>query len=147
MNNIDNKIETNLPSFFNELLQQQYSAELISKIIEGYLKKRKVTLRVNTLKTTAEKVKAVLTENNIQFSAVPWSKEALIIENATEEILQTLEIYKNGEIYLQSLSSMLPPIILKPQLEEDILDMCAAPRWKNNPNCGVNKQHSTYNCM
>lgn len=43
-----------------------------------------------------------------------------------------MEIYKNGEIYLQSLSSMLPPIILDPKEGTDILDMAAAPGEKQH---------------
>ena len=41
-----------------------------------------------------------------------------------------LKIYEEGKIYLQSLSSMLPPIILEPKENEDILDMAAAPGGK-----------------
>ena len=41
-----------------------------------------------------------------------------------------LEIYEKGEIYLQSLSSMLPPIILEPKADENILDMASAPGGK-----------------
>ena len=39
-------------------------------------------------------------------------------------------MYEKGEIYLQSLSSMLPPLILGPKPNMDILDMCAAPGGK-----------------
>ena len=41
-----------------------------------------------------------------------------------------MEIYKNGEIYLQSLSSMIPAIVLDPKENENILDMTAAPGGK-----------------
>ena len=47
-----------------------------------------------------------------------------------EEEIKKLEIYINGEIYLQSLSSMLPPIVLEPKAGENILDMAAAPGGK-----------------
>ena len=49
-----------------------------------------------------------------------------------EDIIKELEIYKQGKIYLQSLSSMLPPLVLNPKPQENILDMAAAPRRKNN---------------
>ena len=39
-------------------------------------------------------------------------------------------MYENGEIYMQSLSSMLPPIVLEPREKENILDMTAAPGGK-----------------
>lgn len=123
-----------MEDFFYKLLKQQYSEKEINRIIDGYAIARKVTIRVNTIKSNVNKIKSILSNNGIQFTEVPWSKEALIIENAKEPDLKLLEIYINGEIYLQSLSSMLPPIILNPQPEEDILDMCAAPRRKNNAN-------------
>ena len=131
---IENK-NNELPAFFNELLIKQYSDEEIKKIIEGYKIKRKTSIRVNTIKCDVDYIKKELSANNIQFSNVPWSEEALIIENARENEIKDLKIYENGEIYLQSLSSMLPPIILDPKQNEDILDMCSAPRRKNYSNC------------
>ena len=39
-------------------------------------------------------------------------------------------LYKEGYIYIQSLSSMIPPLILNPQKDETILDLTAAPGSK-----------------
>ena len=120
----------NIPSFLHEMLLKQYGEELTNKIIKGYNVKRFVTLRVNTLKTNLENVINILNENNIKFKQVSWYKDALIIENADENDLRKLSLYENGEIYLQSLSSMLPAIILNPKENENILDMAAAPGGK-----------------
>ena len=119
-----------LPQFLIEELNKQYGEELTNKIIDGYVEKRVVSLRVNTLKSNVEKVCKELSKNNIEFEKVSWSDVALIIKNATEEDLQKLSIYENGEIYLQSLSSMLPPVIMQPKENTDILDMTAAPGGK-----------------
>ncbi len=119
-----------IPEFLIQKLQNQYGEELTKKIIEGYNKKRKVTLRVNTLKSNIEEIEDVLQKNNIKYKNAGWSKEALIIENVREAEITKLKIYEEGKIYLQSLSSMLPPIILKPEENEDILDMAAAPGGK-----------------
>ena len=124
------EIEKKLPSFFITMLASQYGEGLTKKIIEGYNVKRKVTFRVNTLKTTSEQVEKVLKENKIEFENPIWSKDAFIINNVNENEIQKLKIYERGEIYLQSLSSMLPPIILDPKENTDILDMCAAPGGK-----------------
>ena len=123
-------MEVNIPKFLEEMLQAQYGEKITKKIIEGYSKKRKVTLRVNTIKSNIEKVENILKENGIEYEKVPWSEEAFIIKNTREKEIQNLEIYNNGEIYLQSLSSMLPPIILNPEEGTDILDMAAAPGGK-----------------
>ena len=119
-----------IPSFLKEKLITQYGEEITQKIIKGYMAKRKTTLRVNTLKTSLHNVIDILDKNNIKFKRVNWYNDALIIENANESDIQNLDIYKNGEIYLQSLSSMLPPLILNPQDKTDILDMAAAPGGK-----------------
>lgn len=119
-----------IPEFLKEKLEKQYGKELVKEIIRGYESKRPVTLRVNTLKTTVEKVKKVLEDQKISYKAINWSKEAFILEEVREKSLQDLEIYQNGEIYLQSLSSMLPPILLNPKPNTDILDMAAAPGGK-----------------
>ena len=116
--------------FLLNMLEEQYGPEIANKIIEGYTKQRTVTFRVNTLKSNIETIENKLKEAKIEYEKTPWSKEAVIIKNANEKVIQELDIYKNGEIYLQSLSSMLPPIILKPQEGADILDMAAAPGGK-----------------
>jgi 16S rRNA C967 or C1407 C5-methylase (RsmB/RsmF family) len=109
---------------------QKYGDEIAKKIEEGRYLKRNVTFRVNTIKSNNQKVEQILLENNIKFSKVSWYDSAYILENATESDLQELDIYKNGEIYLQSLSSMLPPLVLQPKEGRDILDMTAAPGGK-----------------
>ena len=54
-------------------------------------------------------------------------------------------MYNNGEIYMQSLSSMLPPVILEPKEGKDILDMAAAPGGKTTQMAALtnNKAHIT----
>lgn len=123
---MDNK----LPEFLTNELIKQYGEETYNKIIEGYNQKRFTTLRVNTLKAKVSYICSVLSENNIEYEKVNWNNEALIIKNANEIDIKELQIYKNGEIYLQSLSSMIPAIILEPKENEDILDMTAAPGGK-----------------
>lgn len=119
-----------IPQFLEEMLQKQYNNEITNKIMNGYKEQKNVTLRINTIKTTKEKIKECLNQAKIEFQEVEWNRDALIIKNAREEEIRKLEIYENGEIYLQSLSSMLPPIILEPKEGENILDMAAAPGGK-----------------
>ena len=123
-------MENKVPDFLYNMLIEQYGEEVSNKIIEGFGQNRKLTLRINKLKTAVENVKKVLTDLNIKFSEVSWSEEALIIEGTTKQEILELEIYKNGEIYLQSLSSMIPALILNPETNENILDMAAAPGGK-----------------
>ena len=123
-------MEKQIPQFLKDLLIEQYGEEISAKIENGYKVQRPVTLRANNLKTSLEKVKEKLDEAQIEYETVSWYENALIIKNEREEEIRKLKIYENGEIYLQSLSSMLPPIILEPKAGENILDMTAAPGGK-----------------
>lgn len=131
--------------FLEEKLEKQYGTKITKEIIEGYQTKRKTTLRINTIKSNIEEIKNELEKEKIEYEIVKWSKEALIIKNADEKTIQEMEIYKNGKIYLQSLSSMLPPIILEPKEGTDILDMAAAPGGKTTQIAALtnNKAHIT----
>ncbi len=119
-----------IPDFLSEILYKQYNDDEINRIIEGYNTKRYTTLRVNTLKTTTENIIKELEKNEIMYKKVAWSDTALIIENKNEIDLRKLNMYINGEIYMQSLSSMIPVILLNPKISENILDMAAAPGGK-----------------
>lgn len=116
-----------IPEFLIELLNNQYGKELTNEILNGYNKKRPTTLRINTIKINKENIKNILEKQNIKYENVSWYEDALILEN--EKNIRELDIYKSGEIYIQSLSSMIPPIVLEPKREK-ILDMAASPGGK-----------------
>ena len=120
----------NIPEFLYHLLIEQYGENLTNTILDGYSKKRPITLRANTLKTSITDIKPVFDHLHISYKEVSWYKDALILENISEKQIKNLEIYQNGEIYLQSLSSMIPPLVISPKEDENILDMAAAPGGK-----------------
>ncbi len=122
--------QLNLPTELKEILESQFDLETLEKIAKGYLAKRKPSLRINTLKTTKKEIEEILNQNHILYKEVPWYENALIILNKTSKELTELAIFKEGKIYLQSLSSMIPVLLLNPQEHEQILDMTAAPGSK-----------------
>lgn len=118
-----------IPQFLKEMLVNQYGQETTEKIIKGYVKKV-VTIRINTIKTSKQEIIDKLKNAQIEFDEIEYNNNAFIIRNKNEEDLRKLDVYENGEIYMQSLSSMLPPIVLEPKEKENILDMTAAPGGK-----------------
>ena len=123
-------MKNNIPEFLYNMLINQYGENISNKIIKGYSQKRPVTLRANTLKTNISYIKNFFDNLGFKYKEVSWYTDALIMENISIDQVKNLEIYKSGEIYLQSLSSMIPPIILSPQENENILDMASAPGGK-----------------
>ncbi len=124
------KLNEQIPDFLYEMLISQYGEDITDHILKGYSQKRNVTLRANTLKIDVKQVKRVLEQTEISYKNVDWYQDGIIIENAREDCIKSLDLYEKGEIYLQSLSSMIPPIILNPKEGENILDMAAAPGGK-----------------
>ncbi len=119
-----------LPLDFTQEIYNTFSSKIADKILTGMYEKRYTTLRVNTIKYNIEDLIAVLKKENIEFEKVEWYENALIIKNVNERKLQELEIYKNGYIYIQSLSSMIPPLVLNPKRGDKVLDLTAAPGSK-----------------
>ena len=119
-----------LPEFFVKSIETQYGAETAARIQDGMQGSRRTSLRANRLKTTPEAVAALLAAQGIAFERLPWSEDAFLLPEAAEREIWQLPAYEQGEIYLQNLSSMLPPIALEPRPGADILDMAAAPGGK-----------------
>ena len=123
-------LKRKLPSDFVDELYEQYTPITVDKILTGMLGERNTTLRVNTIKYNIQELMKYLREKNIKFERVSWYNDALIIKNANEKEIQKLDIYEKGYIYLQSLSSMIPPLVLNPKPGEKVLDLTAAPGSK-----------------
>lgn len=119
-----------MPEFLYKALCRQYGEALTEEIAQGMSGSRRTSLRVNTLKSDRETVAKVLAEAGIAFEKVTFSADAFLLEEDREKDIWALPIYEKGEVYLQSLSSMLPPLALAPQTGTDILDMAAAPGGK-----------------
>lgn len=119
-----------IPEFLKNKLINKYGEENAEKIAEGYLLKRKLTFRINNVKSNNDEVEKVLKDVNIRFQKPSFYKDAFIIPDSSKDEIEKLDIYKEGKIYMQSLSSMIPVIMLEPKKGEDILDMAAAPGGK-----------------
>lgn len=123
-------VKRKLPQAFVENLYELFSPLTVDKILSGMAGERYTTLRVNTLKYDIQSLMKYFKEKNIKFERVTWYQDAFIIKNVTEKEIQKLDIFEKGYIYLQSLSSMVPPLVLNPKPGEKVLDLTAAPGSK-----------------
>lgn len=124
------EIKNRLPKEFIENSYEMFSPLVVDNILVGMSSKRLTTLRVNSLKYDIQELMRYFKEKNIKFERIPWYKDGLILKNATEKEIEKLDIYEKGYIYLQSTSSMVPPVVLNPKPGEKVLDMTAAPGSK-----------------
>jgi len=118
-----------LPELFRERIEQLVGLENRNDLLSKFIKKP-TTLRANTLKMTGTQLKETLKANNIAYEALSWCDTAILIKDTTIQTLEELPEYKNGSLYIQSLSSMIPALVLSPQPEDKVLDICSAPGSK-----------------
>lgn len=124
--------ESGLPAFLAQEIKKRYPADTCERIFRGFAEacERPVTLRANTLRAARAEVASELDAVGIAHEGVAWYGDAFILGDARERAVWDLPIYREGKVYLQSLSSMIPPLALAPRDGADVLDMCAAPGGK-----------------
>ncbi|TXH02776.1 MAG: RsmB/NOP family class I SAM-dependent RNA methyltransferase [Candidatus Moraniibacteriota bacterium] len=122
-----------LPAQFIERVGRIVPQDLKDQILESYCHKRPTTLRVNTLKSDRDIVADTLTKMGLKYESPVWYPDAFVLAGDPFETLGMImgsEMYKKGEIYVQNLSSMIPPLVLDPHPGSRILDIAAAPGSK-----------------
>ena len=119
-----------LPKDFLDRLASIIPQEYWLQVRNSFEKIKPVTFRVNRLKAQPESVMNELQGQGFSLQPVAWNQEAFILKQGTQRELQDTPAYREGRIYLQELSSMVPVLLLDPQPGETVLDMAAAPGSK-----------------
>lgn len=132
---------SSLPHDFIRRLPKLVPVDCMNEAIEGLTQERMTTLRVNTLKASSHTLIPELTRMGISVLSVPWYADAFILQKPTLREFTDLPQYKEGLVYVQSLSSMLPPLILGPQPGQRILDLTAAPGSKTTQIAAMMQNH------
>lgn len=125
------KVQSPLNSL-RDHLQLSYSSNEVKEIFDGFSLQRTTTLRINTLKITKEDFLAEALKYQVILEPVDWYENAFILRSPTQREFSELPLYTESKCYIQSLSSMLPPLVLNPQPHEKVLDLCAAPGSKTS---------------
>jgi 16S rRNA (cytosine1407-C5)-methyltransferase len=126
---MDNDLN-NLPEKFLERLRKLFSEKDLQQVLQAIQTKPLPSFRTNLLKVSTPELEKKLQNQGFIIEQVPWYQDAFMLKNkSTRELTETKE-YKNGEIYIQNLSSMIPAIVLDPKPDELVLDITAAPGSK-----------------
>ncbi|MEA4882721.1 MAG: RsmB/NOP family class I SAM-dependent RNA methyltransferase [Clostridia bacterium] len=124
------RLYQSLPAGFIESMAEQYGPRELDAILDGFMCKRPATLRVNALKADVREVMEAFRKQGVKHERAQWYADALIIRNKRERDLEQNELYTDGRVYLQSLSSMIPPLVMQPKPGWRVLDLTAAPGSK-----------------
>lgn len=119
-----------LPEAFLNRLHAIVPSQKWDQIANTFSEPKPTTFRVNTLKTNAETVRETLGQSGFRSEPVSWYSDAFVLKSGRLRELQETQSYREGEIYVQALSSMVPVMVLDPKPGETILDLTAAPGSK-----------------
>lgn len=122
---------TQIPEEFWQRLENIVGEKNVPFVRETFLHKPS-TFRVNKLKAKKEEVEKELQTLGFKIEEVGWHPGAYILRSHTKREFIDLPMYLEGKVYMQSLASMVPPLVLAPQPGEMVLDLTAAPGSKTS---------------
>ena len=109
---------------------QRFGFDEAEKLAESNNKRPILTVRINTLKTSKEDFLKKLTEKNIVYRFCKYTENFITLRLMSKIYLD--EDFKNGYYAIQDESAGLVSVLLGPQDNDLILDMCAAPGGKSS---------------
>ena len=125
-----------------ELLNEEYGSDMTERYQRMFTDGRRSSLRVNRILSSADEISSSLDDKCIGYGRVSWYDDAFSFDPADEPLIRDTDIYREGKIYLQSLSAMIPVLVLDPREGESVLDMCAAPGGKTTQIAAVTSNRS-----
>ncbi len=121
---------SDLPEAFVAMLTRLLPEARAAAVLHTFTQQRPTTFRVNVARRDPDDVRHELEQAGLIAAAVPWCAAAFVLREGSDQALRETDAYRRGELYVQGLSSMLPPLVLAPQPGELVLDMAAAPGGK-----------------
>ena len=122
--------QRSLPEAFIQKLRMILPPSHFDKVLRTFNEEKPTSFRINSQKTTSGEVKEILESSGFKLEAVHWLKGAFLLRKGRLRDLEETALYDEGRIYVQNLSSMVPPLILAPDPKDKVLDLTAAPGSK-----------------
>lgn len=114
-----------LQSRLNTILGKNYP-----EVIKAFSHERKGSFRINTIAWDGNDVLLEFKEKWIIIKSLDWFRWVYVFDRIHEYAIKWTRAFYDGKIYLQSIASMLPVLVLAPERWDSILDVCAAPGSK-----------------
>ena len=117
------KFKESIPDWMDEIGVKELGEKKWSQEIAAQNKQAEVILRVNTLKTTKEKLRAILMDDNIETEFLKDYQDALILKERANVFLT--QAFKDGLFEVQDASSQLVAYYLDVEPGMRVVDTCA----------------------
>lgn len=122
-------IKYSCPEWLYSMWKNDYSQDISIKLMESISGSSETFIRVNTLLTTTEELKNILSEEGVSSDFCKLDKNALVIRHQGN--ITKLKSFKNGLFHVQDISSQLCCKALDAKKDDVVYDICAAPGGKS----------------
>lgn len=106
-----------------------YGVKTTEKILEDFLTERPLTVRCRTHRASKKAIVTSLRSQGVTVEQAPYLPYALKISDYNH--ILTLDVFLQGQILVQDVSSMMVAEAASPKKGDYIIDMCAAPGGKS----------------
>lgn len=124
----DISVAFSCPQWIVSVLVRDYGVDFTKDFLSASLLPPPVFIRVNTLKTTAEKLQTALREENAEVRKTDFDNTLIVEANGSVE---NLNAYKEGLFFVQDMSCQRAVEMLQIENNSRVLDLCAAPGGKS----------------
>ena len=120
------------PEWLCQRWRQRWDAGTLETLLQWNNTPPVTYARVNTLRTTPEKLAASWEEEEVRFipKQYDWAPRDIVFELESHPPLSEMPSFQQGLFYVQDPSTLLAVTMMNPQPGEAILDLCAAPGGK-----------------
>ena len=122
-------VKYSLPVWLVELWQENYTTEEIEAMGQSFFKEKPLCVRVNTAQTTPEKLMERLQKEQVNVRQDAQLPYALYLSGY--DYLAGLDAFREGDFYVQDLSSMLVAEYAGIRKGMYVMDVCGAPGGKS----------------
>jgi 16S rRNA (cytosine1407-C5)-methyltransferase len=126
------RIRAALPARFVERLDVLLDSGDRNAVLTSFAQEQSVCFRTNTLVTNTQALADELRREALKPVAISWLSDAFVLPATDRRRLLSSRACSEGRLYVQNLSSMLPPVVLSPLPGERVLDLAAAPGSKTH---------------
>jgi tRNA (cytosine49-C5)-methyltransferase len=116
-----------VPERFWERLARIVPKDRYGQVVESFSAPRAVGFRVNTLHADPSRTVASL---GFETRSLDWLADGFVVAAEDRERLLESPGVRDGALWVQNPSSMIPPVVLDPQPDDVVLDLAAAPGSK-----------------
>ncbi len=117
------------PQVLIDLLTASYGPERVERMLEANNGAPQTVVQVNTLKTTLEELRQILSNEGVEAKPHGWMENCLVLSSTGN--LESLESFREGLYYVQDPAAKLSVLCAMIPANANVLDCCSAPGGKS----------------